>query len=214
MTSPADVAAFHAEYDRHTDDRIRLFRAVAAHIPRTEPVLYPGSYVDIAPSVWFDEVTYVDLDKRANRFFAQEAKVGALINAKRAAADADVEAAPRVAFEHADYREPLSVADGSVGLLVSLYAGFISEHCSRYLRSGGRLLVNDSHGDASMASLDPAYRLSAVVLSRSGDYRVSSDDLDRHLQPKAAAPTVAGLHERQRGVAYTTSPFAYVFTRA
>lgn len=152
MTSPTDVAAFHAEYDRHPDDRIRLFRAVATLVPRSEPVLYPGSYVDIAPSVWFDAVTYADMDKRANRFFSQEDAVTALIRSKRAAAGADLDPAPQIAFEHADYREPMSPADGSVGLLVSLYAGFVSEHCTRYLRSGGRLLVNNSHGDASMAT--------------------------------------------------------------
>lgn len=53
------------------------------------------------------------------------------------------------------------------------YAGFISEPCTRYLRVGGDLLVTPSHGDGAMATFDPRYELSGVVVSRDGDYRVS-----------------------------------------
>ena len=63
VTPPVDVAAQHARYDRHADDRVRLFEAVAAVLPRGATVLYPGSFIDIGPSVWFDRVTYVDTDR-------------------------------------------------------------------------------------------------------------------------------------------------------
>ena len=82
MTSPADVVRFHAEYDRHPDDRVRLFGAVARHLPPSTPVLYPGSYVDIAPSVWFDQVTYIDIDKRAARFFGESDAVVDLVKCR------------------------------------------------------------------------------------------------------------------------------------
>ncbi|MEM9039284.1 MAG: class I SAM-dependent methyltransferase [Actinomycetota bacterium] len=214
MTSPADVAAFHAAYDVHPDDRVRFFGAVAEALPDVRTVLYPGSYVDIAASVWFDDVTYVDLDRRTPRFFGQHAAVGELVARKRSAIGRPTEPAPTITFHHADYREPLPVDDESVDLLVSMYAGFISEHCSRSLRPGGHLVTNNSHGDASMATLDPGFALVAVVTSESGHYRVVDHDLDRFLVPKnGAPPTRDELHRTQRGIAYTTPAFAYVFRR-
>lgn len=158
MTSPRQVAAFHAEYDVHTDDRVRLFRAVADFVGPTGRVLYPGSYVDVAPSVWFDDVTYLDIDDRAPRFFDETDAVDDLVRTKRRALDLPDRSAA-IAFHHLDYREPVPEPDESFDLLVSLYAGFISEHCTQHLRVGGTLLVNPSHGDAAMASIDPRYEL-------------------------------------------------------
>ncbi|MDH3499719.1 MAG: hypothetical protein OEM97_06325, partial [Acidimicrobiia bacterium] len=80
-------------------------------------------------------------------------------------------------------------------MLISLYAGFVSEHCSRYLRPGAHLLVNSSHGDAAMASIDSEFALAAVVHARAGRYSVSDRQLDQYLQPtRPAAVTVEQLH--------------------
>ena len=53
----------------HPGDRVGLFSAVAGAL-EASTVLYPGSYIDIAPSFVFDHVTYVDIDRRAARFFS------------------------------------------------------------------------------------------------------------------------------------------------
>ena len=137
-----------------------------------------------------------------------------LIAAKRHAA-ANASTNPfKAAFHHLDYTDHLPIDDHSVDLLVSLYAGFISEHCTRYLRPGGFLLVNPSHGDAAMADLDPGYRLAAVVTGRDGDYQSRTDRLDEYLIPKRGhPPTVDERHELGRGIAYTKAPFAYLFAR-
>jgi len=146
-----------AKQDQHEGDRLRLFAAVAETVD-AETVLYPGCYVDIAPSFVFPAVTYLDSDKRT--------------------------------------------------------PGFISEHCTRHLTMGGRLLVNPSHGDAAMASIDQRYVLSGVVKSGSGTYRVDTKDLDTYLIPKKPqAITVDSLHQSNRGVGCTRSPYAYLFTR-
>ena len=50
--------------DQHRGDRHRLFTAVAEALDAGR-VLYPGSYVDIAPSFVWPSVTYVDIDRRA-----------------------------------------------------------------------------------------------------------------------------------------------------
>ena len=194
--------------DQHRGDRHRLFTTVAAALD-AERVLYPGSYVDVAPSFVWSSVTYVDIDRRATQFFADEPGVRELL-----VEHAIEPAAHTVRFIAADYTDPLDLDDGEFDLLVSLYAGFVSDACTGYLRVGGSLLVNASHGDAGMASIDPRYRLSAVVTSRSGDYRVDARELDTHLVPKRDIDVTKDmLHGTGRGIAYTKSPFAYLFER-
>lgn len=196
------------QQDRHPGDRSRLFGAVAEFIGDT-PVMYPGSFVDVAASFVFDNVTYVDSDRQAARFFADAAGVDEIIDHHR---HRPIAATWR--FVGADYRTEIEMTDRSVGLLVSLYAGFVSEHCTRYLRSGGWLLVNSSHGDVAMASISPEYSLAAVVNSRSGTYTITERDLDNYLIPKRSTTiTPEVLHQSGRGIAYTRSPFAYLFRR-
>ena len=191
----------------HEGDRQRLFVAVRDHLGDGS-VLYPGSYVDIAASMAFTSVTYVDVDDRAAAFFRDAGGIAEIVQA----GGGDVDA--RVRFIHADYTVDLDLPDESFDLLVSLYAGFVSEACTTYLRVGGTLLVAPSHGDVAMAALDPRYELTGVVVSRSGDYHVVDADLDTYLIPAKPVPiTVEYLHAWGRGIRYTRSPFAYLFTR-
>ncbi len=191
----------------HEGDRQRLFVAVRDHLGDGS-VLYPGSYVDIAASMAFTSVTYVDVDDRAAAFFRDAGGIAEIVQA----GGGDVDA--RVRFIQADYTVDLDLPDESFDLLVSLYAGFVSEACTTYLRVGGTLLVAPSHGDVAMAALDPRYELTGVVVSRSGDYHVVDADLDTYLIPAKPVPiTVEYLHAWGRGIRYTRSPFAYLFTR-
>lgn len=197
-----------AKQNQHDGDRWRLFAAVG-DVVEAQRVLYPGSFVDVAASFVFPSVTYVDVDRRAKRFFDDVDGVEEIIGAHRSSPWA-----PAVAFVHADYTEPLDLPDAGFDLLVSLYAGFVSEHCTRHLRVGGTLLVNPSHGDAAMASIDARYRLRAVVHHRDDRYSVVDHDLDTHLVPRQPVEITAELlHRTGRGIAYTTSPFAYLFER-
>lgn len=193
--------------DRHPGDRQRLFAAVSQAVEADE-VLYPGSFVDIAPSFVWADVTYNDLDKRVPGFFADEGGIAEIL----AAHDTDPDSTT-LRFLPGDYRE-LGVKAKSVDLLISLYAGFISEACGHAVRDGGWLLVNASHGDAAMASIDDRYELGAVVESHSGDYRVRTANLDAYLVPRKPVDlTPEYLHELGRGVRYTRAPFAYLFQR-
>ena len=201
------TAELWAKQDQHQGDRWRLFSAVAAAI-KAETVFYPGCYVDIAPSFVFRSVTYLDTDKRAPGFFADTDGVLEFI------AQHEGPPEPDITFIHGDYTTPLDLLDEHFDLLVSLYAGFISEHCTQHLRIGGTLLVNPSHGDAAMASIDPRYVLAGVIKSGAGNYRVDMRDLDSYLIPKKPqALTAESLHQTNRGIGYTESPFAYLFTR-
>ena len=197
-----------SKQDQHQGDRLRLFTAVAGAVPAST-VLYPGSFVDVAPSFVFPSVTYVDIDRRAGQFFSDTAGVDEIISAHRA--DDGVRT---VTFLAEDYRNQLGLTEQSFDLLVSLYAGFISEHCTQSLRIGGSLLVNPSHGDAAMASIDSRYRLTAVVHSENSRYTIDTGNLDGYLVPKKPQPiTTEVLHDLGRGITYTKSPFAYLFER-
>jgi len=188
--------------DQHGGDRHRLFMAVAAFVD-AERVLYPGSYVDLAPTFVWPSVTYVDVDRRAQQFFADGVGVQELL------VEHGVESSSHsVRFITADYTDPLDLDEGEFDLLISLYAGFVSEACTRHLRIGGTLLVNPSHGDAAMASIDPRYQLQAVVTSRSGVCTVDTRNLDTYLVPKRDIEvTRESLHASGRGVGSTKTPF-------
>ena len=192
--------------NQHPGDRLRLFASVSRAFDVAN-ALYPGSYVDIAASFAFASVTYVDSDARAARFFSDSTGVDEIISQH-----GPVAGERSWEFIGADYTSDLGLPDASFDLLISLYAGFVSEPCTRYLRPGGWLLVNPSHGDAAIAGIDPRYRLVGVVQSRSGNYSVSDRNLDSHLIPKRNVEVTADLiHESGRGIGYTKSPFAYLF---
>lgn len=193
------------QYRDSIGDRSELFAAVADTWP-IDRALYPGSYVDLSPSTAISRVTYVDTDARAARYFAEPERVRAEL-----AGSARPGAATEVGFLTSDYTRPLEVADGSVDLVISLFAGPVWEHCRRYLRPGGWLLANTSHGDASLAALDPSLRLVGVAHHRDGRYLVSTDRLEGYLmpqRPEAADPEQ--IRRTGRGIAYTRSAFAYV----
>jgi hypothetical protein len=92
------------QQDRRPGDRLRLFGAVAEFMGDT-PVLYPGSFVDVAASFVFDNVTYIDSDRRAARFFADAAGVDEIVDHHRRR---PIAATWR--FISADYRTELEMA--------------------------------------------------------------------------------------------------------
>lgn len=193
--------------NQHPGDRWRLFRAVS-NVIRPETALYAGSYVDVAPSFVFSNVTYVDMDRRAAQFFDDIEGVQEIV-----AEHSGHPGKPAVRFIHSDYSK-LDLQSETFDLLISLYAGFISEYCTDFLKIGGHLLVNPSHGDAALASIDQRYQLAGVVLSRPEDYRVSEENLSDYMIPKKPTDITRDLlFSTQRGIAYTRPAFAYIFKR-
>ena len=98
--------------DQLVGDRHGLFAAIAPAVD-AETVLYPGSYVDIAPSFIWPSVTYVDLDRRAKQFFTDDDGVKALL-AERTA-DCDLHS---VQFIHTDYTSDLDLPDEARRLIL------------------------------------------------------------------------------------------------
>jgi len=200
----ARVLKLWEKQDTHKGDRKRLFGAVRDTVGGSD-VLYPGSYVDVAASMAFASVTYIDTESRAAEFFADTGGVQEIVRAGGGSASGEI------TFIAGDYRTELGIEDQSFG--VSL----------RWLRIRSMHRLSTDRGCVAGRTqprrcgdgIDRSkVRTSGVVTSRSGNYRVSAEGLDTYLIPKTETPiTPALLHERGRGIPYTKSPFAYLFTR-
>lgn len=201
------LAVYQKYYGDPRHDRSSLFRVLAAH-NTIVTALYPGSFVHIVPSFFFPTTVYVDTDKQAQRFFADPDLIAFLRIRKEYAQE------PTVRFHAVSYMDPLPEPDQGVDVLISQFAGFVSQHCRRYLRVGGLLVASDSHGDASMAALDPSYALLGVFTEQDDTYRLETSHLERYFIPRRGSPvTREDLERTQRGIDYTYSASAYLFQR-
>lgn len=206
MSASSRRRASWPEYRGSIGDRSSLF-ATLAEVWGVENAVYPGSYVDLSPSTAIRDVTHVDTDARAARYFADTHLIQEHLSEHPACIDR-----PTVAFIGGDYTKPLGLAPRSFDLLISLYAGPVWDHCGELLKPGGLLLANASHGDASLAALDPDLEVVAAVEHRADRYRLVTESLDRYLVPKSPAKADPDLIRASgRGIAYTRPAFAYLF---
>ena len=195
-----------ATYRQTIGDRSGLFAALREQW-LISTALYPGSYLDLSPSVAIGSVTYVDTDRRAARFLGAEELVAAELNGRTLPG-----AGTEVVFLQADYTTALPLPAAGFDLLISLYAGPVWDNCRAHLAPGGLLLANAGHGDACLAALDPSLELVAAVHQRDDSYRLDVEALDTYLMPKTPSQADYELiSHRGRGIRYTRSAFAYLF---
>jgi len=198
-------------YEKHYGgDRARrgLFDALAAW-RSFERVLYPGGFIHVTASFVFPSVTYIDNDHGAARFFSRPGNVRSFVDRNKAYTENT-----ELRFHNANYERGFDEPDDSFDLLISLYAGFVSEPCRRYLKVGGILVANNSHGDAGLAYINPEYRLIAVLKGQGERLRVVKEDLDAYFKPKKEIKvTEELLRKRGHALGYTRSAPAYLFRR-
>lgn len=188
-------------------ERLELLRLVNQN-GDIRAVLYPGSFVHITPSFIFPEVVYVDNDRKAINFFKHDS-ADEYIHARK---EYPEEAVFR--FHAQDYAKPIPESIEGFDFVISQYAGFISQSCKTYLKIGGWLLANNSHGDASMAFLDEDYQIAAVITGKPRKPRWVSEDLDAYFIPKKGIhPIRSDLEKTMCGVAYTKTAGNYLFKR-
>ena len=84
-------------------------------------------------------------------------------------------------------------------LVISQYAGFVGQAAKPYLKKGGLLVCNDSHADASMASIDPDFELIAIYRRKADDkFSISDKNLGEYLKPKKGThPTKSSYWNRE-----------------
>ena len=175
---------------------------------KIKKAFYPGSYIHVTPSLVFPSVTYLDTDKRAKAFFSDSSVYDYIAEHKA------YKGKPEISFIAEDYRKSSLKIDKEFELLISQYAGFVSQYCKEYLKIGGLLLANNSHGDASMAYVDNDYKFVGVLNKRDDNYSLSEKDLDSYFIPKKPLNiTKEYIEKLGRGIGYTKSPTAYLFKR-
>lgn len=188
-------------------ERLDLFRIIADKF-NVQRVLYPGCFVHVTPSFVFPDVVYVDSDKQANQFFG-EPEVVNFINKRKMYPQA-----AKFTFYSADYKLGIEEMPGSFDLLISQYAGFVGQHGKQYLRTGGLLLVNNSHGDAGMADIDVDYQLIGVFSVINENYNFDDNDLDAYFVPKSHDEiTKEYLEKLQKGIRYKKLASEYLFRK-
>jgi hypothetical protein len=201
------ILLYKKYYMDKNDERLGQF-AIIAEKYHVKSVLYPGSFIHITPSLVFPVVTYLDTDKRAKAFFNDPTIYDYISKHKVYEND------PEISFYSGDYMKNVLEPRRDFDLLISQYAGFVSQYCKGYLKAGGLLLVNNSHSDASMASIDASYKLIGVLNRRGDKYTLSEENLDSFFIPKRAIRiTKEYLEQTGRGIGYTKSPASYLFSK-
>lgn len=163
----------------------------------------------IAPSLYIPITIYIDSYKKAKEFFRDKSILEFIYKNR------EYIQTPVIRFHHSDYNLDLKEKIQDFDLLISQYAGFISQSCKEYLKQGGILLANNSHGDASVAYLDDDYEFIAVIYRSNRQYRLTEKNLDKYFIPKKSSLKVSKnyLEKIQRGIGYTKTAGAYVFRK-
>ena len=203
-----DVLALYRKYFVDTGyERLGLFTLMAERFAGWR-ALYPGSFTHVTPAFVYPLTCFVDTDRRAARFFADPA-VRDYVNRRKAYPEE-----PSIRFHRADYTQGFPETEESFDLLISQHAGFVSQHCKRYLKLDGVLVVNNSHGDASMARLDSDYALVGAINRHDERFSLAETDLASYFVPKRDFEVTRIYLERtRRGIAFTRRAFAYAFRR-
>ena len=201
------IQLYKKYYLDNDNENIGQFEILAKKF-NVKSALYPGSFIHIAPSLVFPKVTYIDTDKRAKVFFSDPLVGDHIRKHKQYTEDSSVIFLPE------DYRKDGLNISEKFDALISLYAGFISRYCTRYLKVNGLLLANNSHGDAGLVAIDKRYNLIGVINRRNRNYSFSDRNLDSYFIPKKNVNvTVEYLLSLGKGIGYTKSATSYLFKK-
>jgi hypothetical protein len=202
-----NIQLYRKYYVDKQSENLELFRILKLHF-RLESAIYPGCFVHITPSLVFPKTAYIDSDKRVETFF-KDSEVLDWVDANKEYTDK----VQIIAFPQ-DYSKRTPSEIGQYDLLISQYAGFVSRECKQYLKSGGLLLVNNSHADAGLAFLDNDYELIAVMNRNNGNWTLNEDDLAEYFIPKKGNyPPKSELLSTMRGIEYTKTAPNYIFKK-
>ncbi|UJF16484.1 hypothetical protein LZ578_05105 [Jeotgalibaca sp. MA1X17-3] len=193
----------YQEYARKIGDRKVLYEVVTKKF-NIQVALYPGSHIDIAPSIVIPTVTYMDNFKGAIRFFNDIDEIEEYIEQNKEYLDKS-----EISFLGQDYTTPFDIKE--VDLIISQYAGFVGQATKQALKTGGILLCNDSHGDASLAKLDEDYEFIGIVNSQK---EIETEHLeDYFVLPKEKSIDRKLVEQKMKGLKYKKNAENYLFRK-
>ena len=193
----------YISYQKSIGDRKKLYQAIVEYF-HIERVLYPGSHIDIAPSFFIPDVTYVDSYKGTISFFKDLEHVKALIEKHKV-----YKTHSKINFLGQDYHDDLNI--DKVDLVISKYAGFVSKAVKKHLKTDGILLANDSHGDATLAYLDDDFEFIGVIDEK---YQFNQEHLDRYFKFKRQRDIpLEQVLQKMKGPKYSVQAENYLFRK-
>jgi hypothetical protein len=198
----------YQEYVGKRGTCIEVFKSVAERF-NIKTGIYPGSYIHITPSLVIPEMYYVDTDKKALKFFDNIEVIKQFI-----AYNKIYEKEPKLKFEGEDFNSKLHANISYYDLMISLYSGFISDSCKKYLKIGGIFLVNDSHGDATLAYFNSDYDFIGIIKETKTVSSIITNGLEQYFIPKNQIQVdIETVRAQMKGPKYKIRADYYLFKR-
>lgn len=187
---------------------IGLFRGIQKKY-NIKKALYPWCYVHITPSLIFPHVVYVDSFRNTYKFY-QDNEVQDFIEKNK-----EYNKESNYRFYQQNYSTDIPEEPESFDMIISQYGGFVWQATKKYLKKWWILVCNNSHWDASMASLDTDYKLIAVYNRKSDEtFSISEKNINEYLIPKKDTEvSKEDLEKTMKWIAYTKSPSGYIFEK-
>jgi len=206
MTNQIDI--YNKYFVENGFERLGLFEEIRNQYS-IQSALYLGSFVHITPALVFPKTAFIDSDRRVRKFF-DSPEVKEFVHKNK-----QYKEEPNIFASQQNYEKPIAIEQESFDLLVSQYAGFVSQAGKKLLKPGGYLVANNSHGDASMAFLDADYEFIGVANHSKGKWRISDKSLDDYFVPKKDKhPSEEEVRASMKGVGYTKVAANYVFVKS
>lgn len=201
-----EIALYNKYFVDNNFERLGLFELLR-DMYSIKSAIYLGSFVHITPAFVFPKTAFIDSDRRVQKFFDSPKVLSHVIKNKQ------YDENPEIFSSQQNYEEPINTAT-KYDLLISQYAGFVSQSGKKYLKNYGLLLVNSSHGDAAMAYLDDDYEFIGALNQSNGKWSISNKNLEEYFIPKKGNhPTKKEIESSMKGVDYTKSPTNYLFKK-
>ena len=192
----------YQDYINKIGNRKELYKTAAAEYD-IKTAIYPGSHIDIAPSMVIAKVIYIDNFKGAVKFFKHIDSIKEYIEENK-----EYPVPSEIIFLGQDYNQPLDIE--KVDLIISQYAGFVGQAAKDSLKIGGILLCNDSHGDASLAKDDQDYKLIGIIENN----KIKKDNLEKYFKLANGKPAdIKQVKEKMKGPKYEKMAENYLFRK-
>lgn len=190
-------------YKKSIGDRTSLYKIIAQNF-QVKRALYPGSHIDIMASFVISDVIYIDNFKETIKFFKEMDAILRLIENNKT-----YEVNPQIVFFEGDYRNSFDIEP--VDLIISQFAGFVGQDTKHYLKDGGILLCNDSHGDATLAYCDGDYEFIGIVNSMNV---IETENLNIYFQFSRKRPIdIEKVRTTMKGPNYKVKADNYLFKK-
>ena len=121
----------------------------------------------------------------------------------------EYEAPCDILFMGQDYTRELDIEP--VDLIISQYAGFVGQATKKHLKTGGILLCNDSHGDATLARFDEDFMFIGIVGENNEIIDSKLDDY--FVLPRKKSVDLVSVKNKMKGPKYERTTENYLFRK-